>query len=93
MNVTLLQILFSVGGSLVSGLPEEHEHVRALQQGLDQGEDLHLAQATGRAINPEPTSSKKNRKLSIFFAFKMSFFRISYNFYPFKLVNKSLSSR
>jgi hypothetical protein len=79
MSVTLLQILFSVGGPLVSGLPEEHEHVRALQQGLDQGEDLHLAQATGRAINPESTSSKKIRKFSIFFAFKMSFFRISYN--------------
>ena len=24
-------------------VPEEHQHVRALQQRLDQGEDLHLA--------------------------------------------------
>jgi hypothetical protein len=77
MSVTLSQILFSVGGSLVSGLPEEHEHVRALQQGLDQGEDLHLAQATGRAINPESTSSKKIRKLSIFFSPLKCLFSVS----------------
>ena len=32
----------------MSGVSEVHEHVRPLQQGLDQGEDLHPVEEAGQ---------------------------------------------
>ena len=39
------EILFPAGRSLLLGVPEVHQRLRPVQQGLDKREDLHPAQA------------------------------------------------
>ena len=39
--------LFPAGRSLLLGLPEVHQRLRSVQQGMDQREDLHPPQAAG----------------------------------------------
>lgn len=49
-----IQLLFSAGGFILPGVSEIHQHLRSVQQGVDQGEDLYPAEKTGQQGNIDP---------------------------------------
>ena len=65
---------FTVGRLVLPRLPEGHQHLRALQQGLDQGEDLHLAEATSGPM--KILAAEKLRQKLVRWRKKCLFFRV-----------------
>ena len=50
MIYLLLYYIFSVGWPVLSDVRQGHDHLRALQQGLDQGENIPHAQEAGQQM-------------------------------------------
>ena len=49
-----IKLLLLVGGFILPGVSEIYQHLRSVQQGVDQGEDLYPAEKTGQQGNIDP---------------------------------------